>query len=136
MPIEISTASPSSLASAIRSPSSLENTDPTDPTDPQPQYIIFLASLLNRTSWCPDCRVVEPLIDRYFQGNGEAVRNARVIYVGDRATWKDPTNKWRQEPFYISGVPTILKVVGEKWERLYDDDVVNEAKLKAFLGVN
>ena len=37
-------------------------------------------------------------------------RQSTLIYVGDRATWNDPKNLFRQPPFSVERVPTVVRV--------------------------
>lgn len=60
---------------------------------------------------------------------------SEIIYVGDKPTWKDPKNEYRQAPWNVTGVPTVLKydetekVVG----KVEDDDILNEEVMAQFL---
>jgi hypothetical protein len=60
---------------------------------------------------------------------------AEIIYTGQRAEWKSPTNKYRQAPWNLTSVPTILKFSpgGEVVARIQDDDILNERKIEEFL---
>lgn len=65
-----------------------------------------------------------------------------VIYVGQRDEWNEPSNPWRQAPFNVERVPTILKVqpgdatVPEriaKAKHIVEADILFEQTFKAFL---
>jgi hypothetical protein len=45
-----------------------------------------------------------------FESKPDAVR---IVYAGQRAEWKDPANAWRQAPFSVKGVPTLIKVTAD-----------------------
>lgn len=60
---------------------------------------------------------------------------AKVVYAGQPAEWRDPSNPYRQEPFLVTKLPTIVKVTpAGVWERLVEGDVYNQKKLDAFVG--
>jgi len=52
---------------------------------------------------------------------------ALVVYVGNRAQWKSPLNTYRQEPWKITNVPTIVRLrEGEEVGRLAaDTEIIN-----------
>jgi hypothetical protein len=65
-----------------------------------------------------------------------------VVYVGQREEWNETTNPWRQAPFNVERVPTILKVepgdapVAErvaKARHIVEADILFPATFKAFL---
>jgi len=50
--------------------------------------------------------------------------SALIVYVGDRPTWKSPSNRFRGEPWRVQSVPTIIKVKdGEEVKRLVDTEI-------------
>ncbi|KAH9837253.1 uncharacterized protein C8Q71DRAFT_857565 [Rhodofomes roseus] len=59
------------------------------------------------TLWCPDCREVDGLIRKVFGPSDSP--SALIVYVGQRAAWKDPTNPFRGEPWKVQSVPTIIR---------------------------
>ncbi|CAL8085612.1 unnamed protein product [Calicophoron daubneyi] len=74
-------------------------------------------------SWCPDCREAKPTIDealKYLPYNGVFL----TVYVGDRATWKDPQNEFRTYPkCSVQSIPTI-----DQWEphnRVSGDNILH-----------
>ncbi|KAF8078972.1 hypothetical protein FPV67DRAFT_1402857 [Lyophyllum atratum] len=84
------------------------------PVDPQAlkdvpeQYLIFYSSIVDGRSWCPDCRDVEDLVRETF--GLDASPSALIVYVGDRAEWKSPSNVLRAEPWNLTDIPTIVRV--------------------------
>lgn len=61
---------------------------------------------------------------------------AEIIYVGDRATWKDPNCIYRQEPLKLRSIPTVLKFVdGKVVEMIEEDGILDEEKIRAFVGL-
>jgi hypothetical protein len=62
---------------------------------------------------------VESLVKETFSESGPS---ALVVYTGNRDQWKSKANIWRQEPWNITSVPTIVKLKNGKEEsRLVDD---------------
>jgi hypothetical protein len=71
-----------------------------------------------------------------------------------RGRWKDLSNVFRQDPFRVTNLPTIIKITGDrvslgyslrfvilktneriqKWARLVEADVNDQKKLVAFVG--
>jgi len=86
------------------------------------EYLIFYSSIVNGRLWCPDCNAVDGLVKSTF--SSEDAPSALIIYVGDRPTWKSPSNVFRGEPFKIQSVPTILKIQnGKEVGRLVDSEI-------------
>ncbi|KAF8808135.1 hypothetical protein BYT27DRAFT_6604062 [Phlegmacium glaucopus] len=72
------------------------------------RFIIFYASITeNDQMWCPECTAVDNLVRNTFSEDGPA---ALVVYVGNRMQWKSPLNIYRQEPWKITNVPTIVRL--------------------------
>jgi len=89
------------------------------------QFIIFYSSITeDGQMWCPECRAVEALVRDTFKVDGPA---ALVAYVGNRAQWKSPLNIYRQEPWKITNVPTIVRLrEGKEVGRLAaDSEIIN-----------
>ncbi|KAF8971733.1 hypothetical protein BDZ97DRAFT_1141472 [Flammula alnicola] len=87
-------------------------------------YIIFYSSIVHGEMWCPDCRAVEQLVKETFS-NEDSGPEGLIVYVGDRTQWKTPSNIYRQEPWHISSVPTIVKLIdGKEVSRLVDDAAI------------
>jgi thiol-disulfide isomerase/thioredoxin len=100
MPIQVTSDPPSSVATTLKA-----NATPTHAS-----FLIVYASLVDGKSWCPDCRQAEPVFNKVFESKPDAVR---IVYAGQRAEWKDPTNPWRQAPFSVKGVPTLIRVTAD-----------------------
>jgi len=94
--------------------------------------VIFYASRdENQTMWCPDCSVIEADVAAAF----EKV-DGRIVYVGNRSEWKTEKNRYRQPPWNVQGVPTIVRLNedGEEMGRLTEDEIRDEEKLRMFVG--
>lgn len=63
------------------------------------------------------------------------VTEANIIYL-DRPDWKSPANKYRQTPWKLTSVPTVLKfdAQGTIVARIQDDDILDRGKIARFLG--
>ncbi|KZV70961.1 hypothetical protein PENSPDRAFT_684972 [Peniophora sp. CONT] len=85
------------------------------------EFAIFYSSRDDQgRMWCPDCRDVEEQVQKTFEGANSP--SASIIYVGQRAEWKAPAdNKFRKDPWKITGVPTILRLKdGKEVGRIVD----------------
>ncbi|KAL7926948.1 hypothetical protein ACQKWADRAFT_279092 [Trichoderma austrokoningii] len=104
------------------------------PTSTDTHYVVYFASPENgQSSWCPDCRNALPALQNVF--GADSAPSAYVIQVGVRAEWKGkPNNKWRGEPYNISGVPTIVRVEnGKEVARLGDIEGQEESELRKLI---
>ncbi|KIJ54230.1 hypothetical protein M422DRAFT_153602, partial [Sphaerobolus stellatus SS14] len=80
--------------------------------------------------WCPDCRDVEDLVQKTF---AESQEKGIIIYVGQRAEWKRPANKFRKS-HNIQSVPTIVRFEnGKETGRLVDSEILESGKLEKLL---
>ncbi|ORY75960.1 hypothetical protein BCR35DRAFT_306015 [Leucosporidium creatinivorum] len=69
-------------------------------------FLIFIASHEERgRPWCRDCEAAEPIIAKSVKP-----QESTVVWVGSREEWNKDDNVWRQAPFNVYRVPTILKV--------------------------
>ncbi|KAI5464800.1 hypothetical protein BGZ63DRAFT_421794 [Mariannaea sp. PMI_226] len=103
----------------------------TPPTDPATHYVVYFAS--GEPSWCPDCvRAVAPLKSVF---GSESAPTAYIVRVGSREEWRGvPTNKYRQAPYNIQGVPTIVRVEnGVEVARLGDVEGQQESLLRELI---
>ncbi|TAQ84233.1 hypothetical protein B7494_g7439 [Chlorociboria aeruginascens] len=121
MPLQTSTALPASIAESLRASSSTT-----------PVFLAVYGSLVDGKSWCGDTVAAEPLVIAKFGGSGALT--ATVVYAGLRDEWRAEDNPWRQEPFLVTHLPTLIKVTDGKWERLVEGDVYDQEKLDAFVG--
>lgn len=80
------------------------------PTSTDAHYVVYFASPENgQSSWCPDCRNALPALKSVF--GAESAPSAYVIQAGTRAEWRgNPNNKWRNAPYNIDCLPTIVRV--------------------------
>ena len=117
-------------------------------------YKIFYSSRdASGRMWCGDCRAVESKVASTFTGARECLcvlllgnvsppsvplTNAEtsIIYVGQQAEWNSPSNMYRLAPWYLTSVPTILKVSedGRIVARIEERDVLVDSKMEGFLG--
>jgi len=94
------------------------------------QFIIFYSSIVHGEMWCPDCRAVDQLVKETFS---EEYPAALIVYVGNKAQWRNPSHVYRQAPWRITGVPTIVKMAdGKEVARLVDETEILE-RLQAFV---
>ncbi|TVY38429.1 Thioredoxin-like protein [Lachnellula occidentalis] len=119
MPLQVSTESPSTIAHSLKSSSSTSS------------FLVVYASEIDGRSWCGDCREAEPLVDAKFVDRAEVVK---VVFAGQKDEWRKADNPWRQAPFSVTNLPTLIKVTGKEWERLVEEDVYDQKKLDAFVG--
>ncbi|OLN85963.1 Thioredoxin-like protein Clot [Colletotrichum chlorophyti] len=122
MPLINATEPASAVAAALKAEAS----------EAKPAYLVVYASHRNGRSWCGDCTAAEPYIEKKFGGEDNTVR---VVYAGLPDEWRTKTNPWRQAPFNVTNLPTLIKVSGDKkWEKLVEADVYDQKKLDAFVG--
>ncbi|KAF9055842.1 hypothetical protein BJ165DRAFT_1521811 [Panaeolus papilionaceus] len=94
------------------------------------RFVIFYSSIVDGKLWCPDCVAVDNLVKEVFSEDGPA---ALIVYVGDRTQWRTPSNVYRNAPWHISNIPTIVKQEGgHEVARLSDDREILQ-KLRAFV---
>ncbi|KAF4633760.1 hypothetical protein G7Y89_g4356 [Cudoniella acicularis] len=120
MPLQVTSETPSAIASSLKSSPS------------KPAFLVVYASLTDGRSWCGDCRRAEPFVNAKFGGADDIVR---VVYAGQRDEWRKQDNPWRLEPFLVTNLPTLIKVTEEgKWEKLVEGDVYDQKILDVFVG--
>ncbi|KAJ7597400.1 hypothetical protein C8J56DRAFT_318423 [Mycena floridula] len=78
-----------------------------------------------------DCRAVDELVQNTFRGTDSP--SALMYFVGDKPTWKSPTNIFRGEPWKVESVPTIIKMRDGKELARLDDEVTFGKDLPAFV---
>ncbi|KAF8167347.1 hypothetical protein B0H34DRAFT_792080 [Crassisporium funariophilum] len=95
------------------------------------KFVIFYSSIEHDGKmWCPDCRAVEELVKDAFSDSGP---EALIVYVGNKAQWKCSTNAYRQKPWTLTSIPTIVRIQdGQEIGRLTDDSGIIEG-LKEFV---
>lgn len=96
-----------------------------------PTVLIFYSSVVDGRLWCPDCRDVDGLVKTTFENDSDW--NGVIVYVGDRATWRDPNNKYRKG-WKIASIPTLLRLddEGKEHSRLVESEITSDS-LKEFL---
>lgn len=85
MPLKASKESPSTVAESLTSSASTSS----------PAFLVVYASVVDGKMWCGDCRVAEPLVEKYLGSRSEEVK---VIYAGNRAEYVLPAfsgDLWR-----------------------------------------
>ncbi|ETW87117.1 hypothetical protein HETIRDRAFT_41809 [Heterobasidion irregulare TC 32-1] len=94
--------------------------------DVQEKFVIFYASRDREGKmWCPDCRDVEDTVERTFAGADAPP--ALIIYVGQKPEWKAASNHFRDAPWYIEAIPTIVRVKDATEDaRLVEGDIVSQ----------
>eukprot|EP00043_Microstomoeca_roanoka_P011348 m.107056 g.107056 ORF g.107056 m.107056 type:complete len:126 (+) comp15172_c0_seq2:218-595(+) len=81
------------------------------------------------TSWCPDCVRAKPVVNEAMEKFSNENDVFIICDVGDRPTWKDPNNVFRQDPkFRIKSVPTLL--VWDTPMRLVEGECADARKLE------
>ncbi|GAA6061894.1 hypothetical protein JCM10212_004712 [Sporobolomyces blumeae] len=129
-------------SASSQTPQSILSSVPASTSPSSPHFLVFLSSVDPSTGkmWCGDCRDVEQVVDKVVpQGD-----QSQLVFVGERAEWKDSNSPWRQPPFNLSAIPTIVKVTAspaassldshiESAPRLVENEMKDEAKLKAFV---
>ncbi|EIN13884.1 hypothetical protein PUNSTDRAFT_36616, partial [Punctularia strigosozonata HHB-11173 SS5] len=72
-------------------------------------YLIFYSSLNTEGDlWCPDCRAVQSIVKDVF--SRESGPSGLIVYVGQRAEWKDANHPLRGSPWHVSEIPTVIKL--------------------------
>ncbi|EKM61668.1 uncharacterized protein PHACADRAFT_83680 [Phanerochaete carnosa HHB-10118-sp] len=72
-------------------------------------FILFYSSRDEHGKlWCPDCVDVEEIVSKTFE-SAEAP-SVLIVWVGQRAQWKTPSNPFRAEPWKVGSIPTIIRV--------------------------
>jgi len=90
-------------------------------------FVIFYSSITAEDSqmWCPECRAVEKLVKETFSADDGP--EALVVYVGNRDQWKSPLNIYRQKPWKLTNVPTIVRLQdGQDVGRLPSESAIIE----------
>ncbi|XP_064392727.1 thioredoxin domain-containing protein 17-like [Halichondria panicea] len=85
-------------------------------------YLFFCGDRDKATgeSWCPDCVKAEPIVEKVLEKPGVSGVFIKCI-VGNRDSWKDPQNVFRQHPdLQLKGVPTLMLWGTQK--KLGDED--------------
>ncbi|KAH8925515.1 hypothetical protein BT69DRAFT_1279650 [Atractiella rhizophila] len=122
------------------------------PKDGKRKILIFYSSLEDDGyEWCPFCSRISDFLKTEVQKGEEAEEGEdwKIIRVGHKSEWKNPTNYFRQGPFFVKGVPTVIKIPAvpegkevnafehiKNAERCTGSDLFNPAKRTAFLEIN
>lgn len=81
----------------------------TPPSTNDTHYVVYFAS--GEPSWCPDCRDAIPALQAVF--GSDSAPTASIVRVGSREEWRGKSkdqNKYRNAPYNIQGVPTVVRV--------------------------
>ncbi|KAF4975639.1 hypothetical protein FZEAL_7599 [Fusarium zealandicum] len=103
----------------------------TPPSTLETHYVVYFAS--GEPSWCPDCVKAMPALKSVF--DSDSAPTAHVVRVGSFSEWKgNPRNKYRNAPYNIQGVPTVVRIEdGKEVSRLGDIESQNESALKKLI---
>ena len=97
--------------------------------------LLFMASIDPETgkSWCPDCRDADPVVNDTLDSWSKTSPSSILItvYVGERANWKNPSNIFRGEPYFIKAVPTLM--IHGKEGRLEEGQLLSPDGITKFL---
>ncbi|KUJ19451.1 uncharacterized protein LY89DRAFT_581524 [Mollisia scopiformis] len=122
MPLTVTNEAPAAVAAWLKSTA----------TPTKSSFLVVYASLTNGRSWCGDCREAESFVNSKFASGAEEVK---VAYAGQRDEWRNSDNPWRQAPFSVTNLPTLIKVTGDgAFEKLVEGDVYSQKKLDSFVG--
>ncbi|KAL7796677.1 hypothetical protein V8C37DRAFT_371124 [Trichoderma ceciliae] len=101
------------------------------PSTTDAHYVVYFAS--GEPSWCPDCRNAIPALQSVF--GSDSSPSAYIIRAGSREEWRgNPNNKWRNAPFNINCLPTIVRVEnGKEIARLGDVEGQEESALRKLI---
>ncbi|GAA5884565.1 hypothetical protein JCM6882_005301 [Rhodosporidiobolus microsporus] len=122
-----------------QSPQAVLSQIPSSTSSSSPHYLIFFSSLDENTGkpWCPDCADVQGEVEKLVPE-----KQSTLVFVGSRNEWKTPDNPFRQAPFNVSKIPTIIKVTEggdavtsslDSAQRLIEADLRDPAKFQAFV---
>lgn len=79
----------------------------TPPSTTDTHYVVYFAS--GEPSWCPDCRDALPALQSVFAA--DSAPTAYIVRVGSKSEWRStPVNKYRDVPYCIQGVPTVVRM--------------------------
>ncbi|KAJ7070785.1 hypothetical protein C8F01DRAFT_1244487 [Mycena amicta] len=95
------------------------------------EFLIFYANVENGRMWCGDCRRVQDAVRSVFEDpHGPS---AAIVYVGSKPEWKALDNVLRGAPFWLTDVPTIVKLKeGNEVGKLVDNEI--DTGLSEFIG--
>ncbi|KAI0800745.1 hypothetical protein C8Q74DRAFT_1364431 [Fomes fomentarius] len=104
-----------------------ESPDPAVPEwtkEVKSDYLVFYSSRdQNGNLWCPDCRRIESWVQDAF---GPADKPpATIVYVGQRAEWKTPSNPFRARPWEVESIPTVIRT--KDGTKLFDQEISQES---------
>ncbi|GAA5994865.1 hypothetical protein JCM5350_001730 [Sporobolomyces pararoseus] len=128
-------------SSTGQTPDSVLSSIPSSTSSSSPHYLVFLSSIdpSSGQMWCADCRDTQSTIEKLVPEN-----QSQLVFVGEKQEWKSPESPWRQAPFNLKAIPTIIKVEQasskdslqssiETAPRLVEGDLRDEAKFKSFV---
>ncbi|ORY46771.1 DUF953-domain-containing protein [Rhizoclosmatium globosum] len=84
-------------------------------------------------SWCPDCRVSDPLIKKAISKVADST--LLLVPTGDRPTWRNPEHPYRKhENLKVTNVPTLYEFGkdGKVIKKLVEAEIT-EQSLEAFI---
>ena len=120
---------PMLFPSGGQSPESVLSSIPSSTSSSSPHFLVFLSSVdpTSGQMWCGDCRDTQQTIEKLVPDN-----QSQLVFVGERqesvllalllseprrsssycncGRWKSPDSPWRQAPFNLKAIPTIIRV--------------------------
>lgn len=115
-------------------PLRVAETVPTFPSEITDRFAVFYSSVVDGQLWCSDCIAVDSVIQDAFLAQDSPT--ALIIYVGDKPSWKNPTNIFRSGPWNISTVPTVIKLQEHsEVARLEGDAILDRDGLALFIKI-
>ncbi|BGP38601.1 hypothetical protein JCM10450v2_002550 [Rhodotorula kratochvilovae] len=123
----------------LSDPQSILGQVPASTSPSAPHFLVLFASVDPNTGkpWCPDCADVQGEVERLIPDN-----KSTLVFVGDRTEWRDPNNKFRQPPFSIDRIPTIIRIEQggdavanslDSAPRLVESELRDHAKFEQFV---
>ncbi|GAA5857745.1 hypothetical protein JCM5353_001472 [Sporobolomyces roseus] len=131
---------PMLFPNSSQSPESVLSSIPSSTSSNSPHYLVFLSSVdpSSGQMWCGDCRDTQQTIEKLVPDN-----QSQLVFVGEKSEWKSPDSPWRQAPFNLKAIPTIIRVEEssqdslksslESAPRLVESDLRDETKFKSFV---
>ncbi|MBW0536604.1 hypothetical protein O181_076319 [Austropuccinia psidii MF-1] len=97
----------------------------------------------NGQMWCPDCQQMEASLVEVLP-TLKSTDGLIYVYVGQPNEWKSPSNVFRQAPWSVERIPTVMQVssnsqsllddrITQQSPRLVEAEAINITRLKEFL---
>ncbi|KAI8935081.1 hypothetical protein NX059_007676 [Plenodomus lindquistii] len=109
-----------------------------DNTSPTTLFLLFLApnDPVTRQPWCSDVRAALPVLNTVFSADASPV--VHIVFVGQRAEWKEPDNVYRKV-WGVKSIPALIRYekVAKRVEeagRLVEGELLDKGKIGAIVG--